>query len=343
MPSLTDIERLLERVFERSIARLFHAPIQLVQLDRRVERAMDRARGSDHGRAVAPCRYRVRMHPTDLAGAADRAGSAEALAGRLADAALAYGRAHGYHLDGRPIVALVADPSLERGQVEVDAVPGAGERSSAGRPAAGIASAPADGPAPAAAGPAGPVVVAGAAAHVPGPTAAPEPALATSAGSSVSGRAAGTIGSAAASPATRSAAILAALEAPGGLAAPIVDTPSGIRGDGTQTLVFRKPAPIAARAMLRALTPDGSEQAVAVDGTPLAIGRAKDNGLVLVDGRVSRHHGRLQARRGALVYTDLGSTNGSRVNGVRVDEIVLGVGDRLQIGDTVLVVETLPG
>ena len=64
---------------------------------------------------------------------------------------------------------------------------------------------------------------------------------------------------------------------------------------------------------------------------------------MLGDVRVSRHHGRLQARRGALVYADLGSTNGSRVNGIRVDEIVLGEGDRLQVGDTVLVVETLPG
>ena len=60
----------------------------------------------------------------------------------------------------------------------------------------------------------------------------------------------------------------------------------------------------------------------------LTIGRGSDNGLVLDDARVSRHHGRLQARRGTLVYTDPGSTNGSRVNGVRVDEIALGPGDR---------------
>jgi pSer/pThr/pTyr-binding forkhead associated (FHA) protein len=58
---------------------------------------------------------------------------------------------------------------------------------------------------------------------------------------------------------------------------------------------------------------------------------------------VSRRHGRLQARYGALVYTDLGSTNGTRVNGIRVDEIVLGAGDRILLGDTVVVVETLPG
>ncbi len=108
-------------------------------------------------------------------------------------------------------------------------------------------------------------------------------------------------------------------------------------------MVFRRPAPPAARAVLRVTAPDGSEQVIEVDGAPLAIGRSGDNQLVLGDVRVSRHHGRLQARRGALVYTDLGSTNGSRVNGIRVDEIALGMGDRVQLGDTVLVVETLPG
>jgi pSer/pThr/pTyr-binding forkhead associated (FHA) protein len=87
----------------------------------------------------------------------------------------------------------------------------------------------------------------------------------------------------------------------------------------------------------------GGERIVEVDGTPLTIGRAHDNSLALGDARVSRHHGRLQARMGALVYTDLDSMNGSRVNGIRVDEIALGPGDRLQVGDTVLVVEALPG
>ena len=61
--------------------------------------------------------------------------------------------------------------------------------------------------------------------------------------------------------------------------------------------------------------------------------------LVVLDARVSRHHGRIIGRRGTLVYADLGSTNGSRVNGVPVAEVVLGVGDRIEVGDTVLVVE----
>jgi pSer/pThr/pTyr-binding forkhead associated (FHA) protein len=71
----------------------------------------------------------------------------------------------------------------------------------------------------------------------------------------------------------------------------------------------------------------------------LTIGRADDNDLVTRDSRVSRHHGRIVGRRGTLVYADLGSTNGSKVNGEAVTEVVLGVGDQLQIGDTALVLE----
>ena len=77
-----------------------------------------------------------------------------------------------------------------------------------------------------------------------------------------------------------------------------------------------------------------------VDGRPLTIGRAPDNGLVLFDGRVSRHHARLYGRRGALLLADLGSTNGSWVNDRKVEEMALGEGDRIRVGDTILVVES---
>lgn len=116
----------------------------------------------------------------------------------------------------------------------------------------------------------------------------------------------------------------------------------GIRGDGTETLVFRRPAPPRARAVLRIMAVNGAERTIEVDGSPLTVGRAADNGLVLPDVRVSRHHARLQTRHGTLVFTDLGSTNGSRVNGVRIDECALGIGDRVLVGDTVLLVEQLP-
>ena len=307
MASLADVERLLERVFERSTARLFRARVQPVQLERRVERSMERARTHRDGRTLVPGRYRVRLNPADLDEVASQVGGPEALAARLADAALTFARTHAYHLPGRPGVALVADPSLPGGQVEVDAVLDAGRR------------------------PAGPVAPPGG-----------------SDGASRRDLAAGASG--ARNPIIDSIEPDRPVVGPPGSAhaavAPAVafDPYQGsVRGDGTQTLVFRRPVPEAAHAILRVWAPDGTERTIDVDGTPLVIGRSRDCGLILADNRVSRQHGRLQARRGTLVYTDLASTNGSRVNGIRVDEIALGVGDRLLLGDTVLVVETLPG
>jgi hypothetical protein len=341
---LADIERLFERIFERSTARLFRAHLQAVQLERRVERSMERARSTQGGRTVVPARYRVRLQPDDLADVAAKSGGPEALAGRLADASLAFARSHGYHLPGRPSVALVADPAVQRGVVEVDAVvpaPRPAAPSSPLPPGGSIASSPVpDMPViaprtPSAAGPApvpGPVP-GGGPAPVPGPAPASRPvadipviapAPAPGAASVVPTPA----------PATPPAIALEPAVAP---------CPGGIRGDGTETLVFRRPAPAPTRAVLRVTARDGSERTIEVDGTPLTVGRASDNGLVLGDSRVSRHHARLQARRGTLVFTDLGSTNGSRLNGVRVDECALGIGDRVLVGDTVLVVEQLPG
>jgi pSer/pThr/pTyr-binding forkhead associated (FHA) protein len=62
--------------------------------------------------------------------------------------------------------------------------------------------------------------------------------------------------------------------------------------------------------------------------------------VALADAHASRRHARLEVRGGVFVLTDLGSTNGTRVNGHRVREVVLGVGDRIELGQTVLRVVT---
>lgn len=108
---------------------------------------------------------------------------------------------------------------------------------------------------------------------------------------------------------------------------------------GDATAVFEVRPADAPFAVLRVLAREGPAREVALDGSPLTIGRARDNRLILDDVRVSRHHARISGRRGALVLTDLGSTNGSRVNGLLVDEVVLGEGDRIVVGDTVLLIE----
>ena len=115
-------------------------------------------------------------------------------------------------------------------------------------------------------------------------------------------------------------------------------TPDG-QVDPTATVVFTVPRSTGPQAVLHVTDPDGRSRTVAIGAGGLSIGRAEDNDLVARDGRVSRHHGRIVGRRGTLVYADLGSTNGSKVNGEPVSEVVLGVGDQLQIGDTILVLE----
>jgi len=107
-------------------------------------------------------------------------------------------------------------------------------------------------------------------------------------------------------------------------------------GDPTSTRVFAVPSPTPPPARLIVNGPGHLARVVPVPGGTLRIGRAPDNDLVLGDGRASRHHGLIVRRQAALVYTDLGSTNGSRVNGEPVVEVVLGTGDRILVGDTTL-------
>lgn len=259
MPGLSTIERLLERIFERPAARIFRSRIQPIQLQRRIERAMETERLSGADRTLVPNAFTVRLNPADLE---PLEGIAASLVAELADAALAFARRHAYTVLDRPRVDLVSDPGVEPGEIRVTT----GWSDRAGRRVE-------------------------------------DPIRADGAGETV---------------------------ADGG-------------GHPDDTMVFRPPAPAAPRAVLREIGPDGRARRVAIEARVLTLGRATDNDLVIRDARVSRHHARLQVRQGRLVLTDLHSTNGTRVNGVRVGEVALGEGDRIQIGDTTLVVESMGG
>jgi hypothetical protein len=126
---------------------------------------------------------------------------------------------------------------------------------------------------------------------------------------------------------------------PGGQSADPAGRPPPASAD--HTAVFVIPDAEGPRASLREIRPDQSSRTIAFDGRPLTFGRAPDNRVVLRDGRASRHHARIDARRGSLVLTDLGSTNGSFVNDRRVESIALGEGDRIRLGATTLVVEAI--
>jgi hypothetical protein len=253
MQPIAMVERFLERLLERPTARLFRSPLQPIQIQRRIERAMENERHVVDSRTRVPDRYRVHLAPADVAALGARAPQ---LAADLADEALAFARGHGYALDHAPTVELIVDRSVAAGDVRV-----AADR------------------------------------------------------------------------------VEIRLR-------PTEDGPGAPPGSAelTNTRAFEIQAIPAPAATLFEQRPDGTGRRLVLDGGPLTIGRASDNDLILDDRRVSRHHARLQARRGMLVLTDLGSANGSRVNGVAVSEAALGAGDRIEIGTAILVIEAVsPG
>ena len=291
MGPLAAVERFLERLFERQAARLFKTAIRPIQVLRRLERAMEGSRVRDGARTLVPHRFTVRLAPADLTALRSAAPS---LAADLADGALAFARGHGYSLLDRPTVALRSDPSVEPGDIAVDAEatgrPGAdADNAGPDRAAAGDDRAPDD----------------------QGPDDAPD------------------------------GSVPAAPGGPTPVAAATRSRSEPATGSPDQTSVFVVPSSDGPRAIIRETRADGSSRTIVFDGRPLTIGRAPDNRLVVRDGRASRHHARIDGRRGTLVLSDLGSTNGSFVNDRRVESVALGAGDRIRIGTTAFVVEAV--
>lgn len=64
----------------------------------------------------------------------------------------------------------------------------------------------------------------------------------------------------------------------------------------------------------------------------ITLGRAMDNMIRLEDGTVSHHHAVLLLEGQEYKVRDLNSTNGTRVNGLRIVETVLHNGDQLRVG-----------
>ncbi|MBX3443498.1 MAG: FHA domain-containing protein [Planctomyces sp.] len=74
-----------------------------------------------------------------------------------------------------------------------------------------------------------------------------------------------------------------------------------------------------------------------LEGDHVGLGRGSRNAAALSDTEVSREHARLECRDGQWFAIDLGSSNGTFVNGQGIQRRVLHPGDHLQVGRTVLV------
>jgi hypothetical protein len=125
----------------------------------------------------------------------------------------------------------------------------------------------------------------------------------------------------------------ASAAADGGAARVVIDEDAAIVA-GTLAIetVVDEHSALPARALERS---DGTRIAVR-DG--LTLGRARENGVVVHDGRASRFHARIVAGDDTWYVEDTGSSNGTFVDGRRVERAPLGAGARLTIGDTLFTV-----
>jgi hypothetical protein len=95
---------------------------------------------------------------------------------------------------------------------------------------------------------------------------------------------------------------------------------------------------------LLVLGADGkAAESISVTRDPIVIGRLSTNDVVLSDPNVSRRHAELRREGGRWTLVDLGSTNGSVVNGKLVKEHPLQDGDRLSFGKSELIFKEAQG
>ncbi|MCK5552089.1 MAG: FHA domain-containing protein, partial [Deltaproteobacteria bacterium] len=69
---------------------------------------------------------------------------------------------------------------------------------------------------------------------------------------------------------------------------------------------------------------------------PFKIGRDRKNDVVLESKIVSREHAQIVNMKGGLTIVDLGSHNGTFVNGTQIRKTVLRDGDEILIGETLI-------
>jgi hypothetical protein len=80
--------------------------------------------------------------------------------------------------------------------------------------------------------------------------------------------------------------------------------------------------------------PDGRR--VQLGEEPVRIGRLPDCTIALSDTQVSRHHAEVRRDERGFAVFDLGSLNGTTVNGVAVQEHALADGDVISVGETAI-------
>ena len=295
------LENMVASVFSRS-----RSTIRPVELGRRLLREMDDHRSVDvKGRRIVPNAFTFHLSPRDHACFAE---IDHALNHELCEAAREYARDEGYHFVGPVSVELVVDNALKPGRFGILSQ----LREAGAEPASPAASQPSfvmvDHP----------LVVEqqGSPVSVPQPTAwAPEPLPPVAP---------------APAPVVAPPPVVAPVVAP-----IVVPTPAPPPAPAPAPQVEYAPTVAAPRygaATGRLQLPSGER--VNVGQRVVSIGRLPECTITLTDPNVSRRHA--EVRPGdEIVIVDLGSTNGTKVNGLRITgERVLVDGDIVSMGST---------
>lgn len=104
------------------------------------------------------------------------------------------------------------------------------------------------------------------------------------------------------------------------------------------------PAPAVAHPWLERYAPESSSpEVIEVSKVPFTIGRSEDCDYAVASSRVSRAHAEISKAAGAYLLRDLGSTNGTFVNGQKIEQVRLSDGDLVVIADFELTFRTSSG
>jgi len=120
------------------------------------------------------------------------------------------------------------------------------------------------------------------------------------------------------------------------------DVPAPSAGDFGHTMVYspsREARPLEAPQGRRQALLVGNDRRNVLSGSRVVLGRSREADIVIQDPNVSRRHAELRRDEGGWQVVDLGSTNGIKVNGRRVDQQPLSPGDQITIGVTDLTFE----
>ncbi len=331
---------MIANLVEGTFGRLFRSEVRPIELAHKLAREMDEHTTTSVARTYGPNEYSVWLSPQDRA---RYEGVEQEVIDELCAYLLEHARREGLALASAPSITFHTDDALALGEFGIKArlvraAELAAERSGPAALDSAAASAPAGGPA-ASPAPAVPAV---------GPAAPAVPAIGRAAPAAPAAPAAsGAVRASVSRPTPpQPASALPPAPAPTGEPAARPGHAGEPEDERGHTMIYsgaeRVRSPIeeaGARRASRALLTI-ADRRVLVPPRGGVIGRSRDCDIVLEDAGISRRHAELRPYGEGWVVSDLGSTNGLRVNGRAVEgPQALSSGDRLELGSTEILFE----